>query len=352
MKNIIKLFIVIFYVNCVRTVTQKPKATSNAKSQKQKMTLQEAIHLPDFLEVTKHKNISILCPSKGIKKELLDIIKDSKLNFHIEEDMILPKDKKTKFRYLDLSNTAEYRAKSFIDAINNPNIDVIICGKGGYGSSDIIPYLENIPIPMREKTLIGYSDITILHLFLEKRWDWHPIHGSMLFEVTNKEKHKNNFSQLAELILREKRPIIKDLHPLNSLAEKSDNISAKITGGNMTILQTSLGYPKKLLDTKNKILIIEDVYEFTYSIRRTLTQFNQAGVFSDVKAIVFGKFIPHKSDPNIHALLKELSETLLKNIPVYKTDSIGHGKKNIPWQYNTKYEIKEIKKGDFILNPT
>lgn len=82
------------------------------------------------------------------------------------------------------SNTDAFRADDFISALLDDNIKIIWCVRGGGGSIRLIPYLEeNLPAKLNHKIFVGYSDITVLHLYLQKKYGWQTI------QVGLSEKH-------------------------------------------------------------------------------------------------------------------------------------------------------------------
>ena len=234
------------------------------------------------------------------------------------------------------SNTDEKRLESLNKALYLEDKNIIIWPiNGGYGSSKLINYLQKQPKPNCKKIFIGYSDITALHLFLSQEWGWKTIHGACLGELFKKDKNIDNFLKLFELILKKdfsNRNVFNFIKPLNFAAKKFiDNISNyKFTGGNLAIIQTSLGTNWQI-DIKNKILFLEDTGEVGYRVDRMLNHIKSVLNIINVKAIIFGEFI--KSDEYIDFVINNFT-TENSSIPIYKTDKIGHGKNNLPIIYN------------------
>ena len=115
-----------------------------------------------------------------------------------------------------------------------------------------------------------------------------------------------------------------------------NKISAIITGGNLALITSSIGTIWEI-NTNNKILFLEDVGERGYKVDRMLLQLQQAGKFSDVKAIVFGNF--SSSDRYVNYAIRNFAENH-SNIPCYKTNKIGHGYFNYPIIYNKETKIQ------------
>ena len=130
--------------------------------------------------------------------------------------------------------------------------------KGGYGSLRLFDALSAMKKPDYEKIMIGYSDRTFMHLFLQQQWGWHAIHAAMPIEMIHSRKNPNNFSLLFDMLKKEIGIIqYDDLVPLNKQAREATSIASTLTGGNLTIITKSIGTPWQI-DAKDKILFIED----------------------------------------------------------------------------------------------
>jgi muramoyltetrapeptide carboxypeptidase len=128
------------------------------------------------------------------------------------------------------------------------------------------------------------------------------------------------------------------LEALNELAEKNDEIESTITGGNLCVLMTSLATNWQI-DTKNKILMIEDVNEEPYRIDRMLNQLFQAGLLN-IKALLLGDFTqPEKkrSEAEMQAVLQSWVKRL--NVPALKV-KLGHARENHPLPLGLKARLK------------
>ena len=239
--------------------------------------------------------------------------------------------------YIFLSNSDEYRFNTLYSELYSHDKNTIIWElRGGYGSARLIDKLLKLQKPLEEKIFIGYSDITALHLFLSQHWGWKTIHGSVLSEFLKYDKDPGNLLKIANIILKKDTTLkISELKPMNKLAEDVSNITGKLTGGNLTIVQTSLGTPWQI-ETKDKILFLEDIGEKSFRIDRSLNHMKQAGIFNEVEAIVFGEFT--NSDEYINDTLKQFALSI--NVPIYKTNKFGHGYSNYPLVYNADAVIE------------
>jgi muramoyltetrapeptide carboxypeptidase len=128
---------------------------------------------------------------------------------------------------------------------------------------------------------------------------------------------------------------INDIMPLNKAASTCKHVFGKLTGGNLSIIQTSIG-TKWQIKTDEKILFLEDVNVKPYQVDRMLYHMLHAGLLKNVKGIVFGNF-SKKNNKLIYEVIKAFAEKY--EIPMYKTSVFGHGHHNIPMIYNSDVDI-------------
>ncbi len=220
-----------------------------------------------------------------------------------------------------------HRLHSLYKALSNPYSKAVLCARGGYGSMRLIPELLKLPKPETPKLFIGLSDITALHLFLMQHWGWPVIHGGITIDKTL----PTSIVRLKDLIFAPDKKIIKtDLSPMNQNAAEFAQITAKLTGGNLCLVQTSLATPWQI-KAENCILILEEVGERGYKVDRMLAQLEQAGVFSQVKAILLGDFSAgEEADGSslVEPVLKRFAESC--SVPVLRIQGFGHNAHNDP----------------------
>ena len=228
------------------------------------------------------------------------------------------------------SNNDDYRFKHLLKLINSPEVKVIWCFAGGYGSAKLIDDLSKIPTPLIEKIFIGFSDITALLLFFNQKWGWHTIHGSTIAQISMPNKiNFQNIDKVLRLIEERKAPNAIILNKLNDI-KITDSIVGQLVVGNLAIIQTSIGTNWQI-DAENKIVILEDVNEEGYRIERMLFHLKQARIFDNAKAIIFGELI-NSNESNesnlVYYALNNFMQTI--GVPVFKTNMIGHGYNNMP----------------------
>ncbi|MEK6733957.1 MAG: LD-carboxypeptidase [Pseudomonadota bacterium] len=293
--------------------------------------------------------VDIIAPSSGVPtndlhkyyRQVKEVFEKIGLIARIPDDLIeIGQD-------LFSANSLDYRANHLIYALTNDESKAVWAIRGGYGAAKIIPYLEKISNLPQSKIVLGFSDITALHLFLNNKWNWNSIHSAVLNQIIQNE---NFIAELEPILFGKQEKIIYDqLIPLNKAASQVNEISAPITGGNLAIVQTSIGTSWEM-QSKEKIVFLEDVGEEGYRIDRMLNHLEQASLFEGVKAIIFGEITPPKN------IFPETCESAINNfaskidIPVFSLPIIGHNiKHNSPLPLGTACKLSALGDNKFIL---
>lgn len=229
------------------------------------------------------------------------------------------------------ANSDENRFNQLKLALLNTHSKAVWCLLGGYGSTKLIPMLSQIQPPAQAKIFIGFSDITALHIFLQCKWGWPTIHGPSGYQAALKKVSMNSINLLKELLFHHLKLLVyNEIVPLNTLAQKNKVIEAPIVGGNLHMIQASLGTSWQI-NTDKKILFIEEINERGYRIDRVLSHLNQAGIIEKSRAILLGDFID-KGEPDGRFLVKETLQAFSSQcaVPVLQISNIGHGQTNNP----------------------
>lgn len=288
------------------------------------------------------KTVTLVSPSAGFSEKDIETAYAyaDKLNFYYPKGAARP-------GFIPYNaNSDDIRLDMLAAALNDPETRVVWAMRGGYGSSRLLEGLEELGVSPEPKVLIGYSDITFLHLFLQKR-GWQTVHGSMFWEFANAGKDEKNFRLLGALLGgRLPRLSYTGLKPFNKPAEdRAERLEGTLTGGNLTCLAAAAGTPWAL-ESSGKILFLEDVNEPGYKVDRMLTQLKQTGAFDGVCAIVLGEFTT--GDRNTEYALDRFAQSFDK--PVFRTDLFGHGAKNYPLVFNAPAIIERSAKDVFSLS--
>lgn len=242
----------------------------------------------------------------------------------------------------------EVQLRHLIEAIYSDS-KAIWCLRGGYGSMRLIPHLLKLKPPKKPKVFIGFSDITSLHIFFNQHWNWPTIHGRTISQMHPDLSSTPDRKFIKDVIfgIQEQRTF-KKLRPLNDIAKSEGAIKASIVGGNLRIVQSSLGTSWEVAP-KGKILFIEDVAERGYSVDRMLEQMFQAKIIDKgLKAIIFGDFTE-----GLEKNGKDLTRLALQRFaarvpyPVFMGLKAGHDPvTNYPIPFNTKCTLKTGRSGE------
>lgn len=193
-------------------------------------------------------------------------------------------------KYGYLSGEDKLRAGDINRMFESSNIDAVFCLRGGYGTPRILDMIDYDVIRKNSKIFIGYSDITAIHIALNQKCDLITFHGPMV--VSDMLEDFDEFSKKGYL---NAITSIKPLGQMNNPAgfEIKSLVPGKargrIVGGNLSLIAATIGTSYEI-DTKGKILFLEDIDEFTYSVDRMLTQLRLSGKFKDCEGIILGDF--------------------------------------------------------------
>jgi muramoyltetrapeptide carboxypeptidase len=277
--------------------------------------------------------VDIIAPAGRLPKEnitkLANLLTSWQLKVNVAED-ILGDD-------LLCANSDAARLKHLQSALLNPHSKAVVCARGGYGAMRLMPELFKLPVPNQVKLFVGMSDITAINIFLQQQWHWATLHAALsVWRLA-----EPSIKALKHAILGEVPHItFTELRPLNREAAQTQLINSTVVGGNLCLVQCSIGTSWQL-DTQDKIILLEETGERAYKIDRMLEQLYQAGLFKQAKAVVFGDFIKGE-EPNgtslIAPVLQRFAERL--TIPVIQIPGIGHDSINYPIPLGTPAQLQ------------
>jgi len=226
------------------------------------------------------------------------------------------------------AGTDQERTADFQEAINDPQVKAIFCARGGYGSIRIIDKIDFSKLNKNPKWIVGFSDITVFHTLLNNTFKIETLHSPMPVNFESPQ-FVENFTQLNRILQGQKPKIV---IPGNSLNRKGHK-KGTLVGGNLSILYSLQSTPYEI-DTKNKILFIEDVGEQLYHLDRMLQNFLLSGKFKDLKGLVIGGMtdMQDKKRPFGKTPYEIILDAVKKyNYPVLFDFPAGHTDNNIPF---------------------
>lgn len=184
--------------------------------------------------------------------------------------------------------------------------------------------------------MLGLSDITALHIFVQQAWQWPSLHCPSISQFALKKISDASLYSLSTL-LQDSAHYSLPLEPMNAAAKNAQPITAPIIGGNLTLVQASLGTCWQL-NADHKILLLEEVNEAAYRIDRMLHHLAQAKLFKSVKAVLFADFLIHnQTDTSTQEVLKHWAHTL--TTPVLQLNNVGHGHENLSVPLGTDIQL-------------
>lgn len=182
------------------------------------------------------------------------------------------------------AGTLEHRLEDFHAAFADPSIDGIICTRGGWGSAELLPYLDLELIRANPKAFIGYSDHTSLHCWLHQQANLISFYGSMVAADFARENGIDAASWRHTI----EGDASWSLGAADGLRVLRGGIAeGSLRGGCISILAESLGTPYAPQIT-DSILFLEDIGTKPYQWDRMLLHLRYAGVLEGVRGIVFG----------------------------------------------------------------
>ena len=181
------------------------------------------------------------------------------------------------------SGTDDERAEDLQSMLDNPEIKAIICARGGYGTIRILDLVDYTAFIKNPKWIVGYSDITALHSHLNQNLKVKSIHGIMPINFPKDFTENESIKTLKKALFREENTYEINTHDFN----RKGKVSGELIGGNLSVLY-SLAGTKFDLDTKRKILIIEDLDEYLYHIDRMMMNLKYSGKLENLKGLIVG----------------------------------------------------------------
>jgi muramoyltetrapeptide carboxypeptidase len=250
------------------------------------------------------------------------------------------------------SNAHSYLAGSDKERLNdlqlvldNAEIKAVISARGGYGTTRILDRLNINALQKNPKWIIGFSDITALHLKLFNTGVM-SIHATMpaLFSKADATK---SIESLRKILFEQNF----SFEALPCVDNRKGEASGRLIGGNLSLVVDSLGTSTEP-DTTNAILMIEEIDEYRYRIDRMITQLKRAGKLASLSGLVVG----HMTDIKESELpFGESVEKIILNAveeydyPVAFRFPFGHENPNIAWRHGEIAKLKVDQNGALIF---
>lgn len=241
----------------------------------------------------------------------------------------------------ELSTTRRYqraederRAESFTKMWLDPRVKAVIGGTGGYGAVRMLPYLDPEIFRANPKSFVGYSDITVLHLWLMRLAGLRAFHGPTADDLIPSARDITTSSMLSALTTP--RPTARFGRDV-ARTVKAGRAVGRLVGGNLALVQQTIGTPYEI-DTTDAILFLEEVRDPMSFVDERLVQLRAAGLLGKVKGIVFGHLSLDRSEEDefedfVLDLVADLGVPVLMDFPA------GHDSPNLTLPIGTEVEL-------------
>jgi muramoyltetrapeptide carboxypeptidase len=262
-------------------------------------------------------------------------------------------------QHFTFAGTDDKRCAALLDFAFDPGVDVIWCGRGGYGATRLLPLLDAVTrqrgLPPR-KLLVGYSDVTVLHEYARTRWGWATLHAAMPASESFGQFDPVHWQATLQLVRGQpvQTPWPAPLEFIHHAP--SEVIEGELVGGTLTLWACLAGTSYAPDARGGKILFFEDVGEPWYRIDRMVTQLRQSGAFDGARAIILGDFKDCRDE--VHTVRRDpASDEKVPLRPFYEAREaieqifgafpipvavglpVGHGPNYAPLPLGAKYSL-------------
>jgi muramoyltetrapeptide carboxypeptidase len=283
--------------------------------------------------------VEVIAPASGFDRAAFELgmgVIGARYRPHYSEGIF------AKQRYL--AGDDSRRLSELVAALAEPQARAVFCARGGYGATRLLSRLADIPPPGERKLLVGFSDITALHLWLQAH-GWISIHGPVLTQLgrLGSATHARLFGLLESAATA--APLYGTDTYFPGTAE------GRLVGGNLSMLTRVIGTPfmPVLEDT---VLLLEDQGERPYRLDRMWTHLQLAGVFARVRGLVLGSFTQCEEPDAPYSsaeLLRDLA--LATGVPCAAGFPIGHGDHNEPVPLGVRVRLEADSRRLSFLEP-
>lgn len=240
-------------------------------------------------------------------------------------------------KYHSFAGTDSERAADLQKMLDDPTINAILCGRGGYGVSRIINEMDFTEFNKHPKWVVGFSDITVLHAAIQKQ-KCMSIHGPMAAAFGKGVEGEIFTDSLKALLEGRTMELAAKPNGLN----KAGKVVGNLVGGNLCLVAHLVG-SKYAFDTKGKILFLEDVGEYHYNLDRLMIQIKNAGLLDELAGLVIGGFTDMKDKPSdFGATAFEIiaAHTATYGYPICFNFPISHDLNNFAVKEGGRYELE------------
>lgn len=295
---------------------------------------------PPFLKL--NDQAVIVSPSGNINPEYvnntMEILQEWGLKVSISENALQETGR--------FSGFVEQRLYDLQEAMDNPEVKLIFCSRGGYGAAHLLEKLDFSAVKDNPKWLVGFSDITALHSAFQSHGIM-SIHGPMAKHFS--EEGGANLSVLYTKAAVSGDDLNYTIPVEYPFLNRLGRATGVLFGGNLSVYTSLLGSKYNKIP-RNGILFIEDIGEEPYRVDRMIYQLKLSGVFNKIKGLIVGRFTEYEEDNKMYGSLYEsiLCAVQEFDFPVCFGFPVGHTRINLPIVMGGKATLT-IKKDSVLL---
>jgi muramoyltetrapeptide carboxypeptidase len=246
-------------------------------------------------------------------------------------------------RYFSFGGTDEERAHDLQILLDDSSVKAIMCARGGYGVTRILDRLSLTRLKERPKWIIGFSDITALHVHLARVAPMASIHSKMCNSFPADRDAAEPVVQDSILSIRQTLTGTKMRYSCTPDELNRTGVGQGIlVGGNLSMLNHLMGTPSEI-NTYGRILFLEETGEYPYSIDRMFVNLRRAGKLSNLAGLIIGGFKMKPDDPGeefgrtLYDIVRE--KTAPYKYPVCFNFPAGHQKHNVALKCGARHVL-------------
>ena len=222
--------------------------------------------------------IVLAAPAGKVKKESVEKAREVCTSWGLE---VITGDNAEQ-EYFQFAGTDQQRLSDFQQAIDDPSVKAVICIRGGYGSVRMIRNIDFARFKVTPKWIVGFSDITIFHSYLN-----HILHCESLHAIMPVSFDKPDAGTAIDTLRKALFGQKPDYAVVPNALNRSGYARGELAGGNLSILYSLLGTPFDF-DTRNKVLFIEETGEYHYHLDRMMQSLKLAGKLDKLEGLIVG----------------------------------------------------------------
>jgi muramoyltetrapeptide carboxypeptidase len=286
------------------------------------------MHIPAYLK--KGDKVAIIASVRKIsEQEIANAIKLLEENFEV---VLAPN---IYAEHHQFGGTDAQRAADLQWALDDQTIKAVFIARGGYGLLRIIDDINFTKFVAQPKWIVGYSDVTVLHAHIQQNFNIGSLHATMPFQFAVNETATQ---KMIQTLMGE--PSIYSYK--STLPCINGKCNAELVGGNLSLLYALSGSVSDI-DTKNKLLFLEDLDEYLYHIDRMLLQLERSGKIEKLSGLIIGGMSDMRDNTipfgySVHDMIYNMA--IPYHFPVAFDFPAGHIKENMPIIMGQKYTLE------------